>query len=202
MATEAMAQESCGPQPLPQGEPTAKWTTEQLTTYAQTQDKLIVEAEKPLAVLYWRLGKALTFARDKYNHGSWGKFLESLGIGKTRASKAQAIYKSHRSEKDVAGLSVDRAYQERNRKKRQAAQADADRYASPGVIRSFLRVLGIELEKLPEVVAALSPPEAKELERDMDNTIRLFEELRGLLRSRAQEASGPGQPHVAEADRT
>ena len=189
MAADVTIPESCDTQHSPDGTPSAEWAFEQLIAHAQRQHASIAEAEKPLAVLYWRLGKTLEMARSKYKHGSWGKFLESLGIEKTRVSKARAIFKTFPDETDVAGMSADRAYQQRKRKKRSSKQNDTASRSGPAVIRLFLRPFVIELEDLYDVVAHLSPAEAKEVAPDMDSSLRKFEGLCELLQARLHAES-------------
>ncbi len=185
MAAEATTPESCDPQQLSEGNPTAKWTLEQLTAYAQAQHQSIAQAEQPLTGLYWRLGKTLSMARDKFKHGRWGTFLETLGIDKTRASKAQAIYKAHRAEKDVAELSVAEAYSHRNRKKAKSHAADAAVMSDKAQLREFLKGIREEADRFHDVAAFLEPPETTEFLLDMEQTIKKLEELRDRLRTRA-----------------
>ena len=189
MATNIMTSEGCNTQHVPDGEPTTQWTFEELIAHAQLQHASIAEAEKPLSALYWRLGKALEMARGKYKHGRWGKFLESLGIEKTRASRARAIFSTFPDETDVADMSVDRACKQGSRKKHPTERDDAASRSGPATIRSFLKPLVIELDDLYDVVAFLSPAEAKELTPDMDDSRRKFEALCELLRTRVQAKS-------------
>jgi 3-methyladenine DNA glycosylase AlkC len=51
--------------------------------------------------------------------------LEHLGIDKTRASKARAIYRTFSKEEDVAGLTVEEAYAQRQRKRSATPPAPA-----------------------------------------------------------------------------
>ena len=54
-----------------------------LGAYAREKHDTIAKAEKQLAAQYWRLGLALSIAREKFKHGKWGQHLQSLGIDKT-----------------------------------------------------------------------------------------------------------------------
>lgn len=186
MKTDSTVAESCETQVLSDGAPSEAWALPQLTQFATQQYQAIVAAEKPLAVLYFRLGKALAMARQKYKHGSWGKFLVSLGIDKTRASKAVAIYRTCNGEENVASLTVEKAYAQRERKNRRKPPVDSVKLSSPAVLRDFLKILGIELEQLPKVIAGLSPQDARELERDMHAALKRFEDLINLVHSRVK----------------
>ena len=112
-----------------------------------------------MAVFYWHLGKALVMARNKYKHGSWGNFLESLGVNKTRASKAQAIYKANRAEKEVGDLSVAKAYARRKQKKTKRQKAGPAVMSDKAELREFLKGICIEAERYYDVAAFLKPPE-------------------------------------------
>ncbi len=121
---KANPDESCGPQLLPDGEPSSEWGLDQLSVYAQLQHRQIVDGEKSLAPSYWRLGHALTLAKKDLNRGQWSQYLKDLGIDKTRASKARAIFQAFDKVEDVATLTVDDAYAQRKRK--QAAEREED----------------------------------------------------------------------------
>jgi len=105
---------SCDPQLLNKL-PEESWDLETLAQYSRAQGDRINQAEQTLSLLYWRLGAALTYARRHFDHGQWSRYLEQLGIDRTRASKARAIFRTFRSEQFVAGLSVDEAYSKRKR---------------------------------------------------------------------------------------
>ena len=139
--------------------------------------------EEPLASLYWRLGLALTLARAKFKHGKWGSYMQSLGIDKTRASKAQAIYKANRNEKDVAGLSVAAAYARRQRKK--PVKAEPAVMSDKAEFREFLKATCLAAEKYVDIAEFLAPAEAPEFILDVETTIRKLEDLRTRLRQRA-----------------
>jgi len=117
---------SCDPQLLFNGEPSNEWGLDELGIYAQLQDRQITDGEKLLTPSYWRLGHALTLAKKAFNHGQWSKYLEELGIDKTRASRARAIYRTFDEEADVAGLTVAEAYARRRKKTIGKPEEDAD----------------------------------------------------------------------------
>lgn len=101
---------------LPEGDPTSEWGLDHLDVYAQLQYRQIMDGEKTLTAAYWRLGRALVLAKQIFKHGCWGQHLKILGIDRTRAAKAAAIFKTFVKEGDVAGLRVDEAYARRDRK--------------------------------------------------------------------------------------
>jgi hypothetical protein len=185
MMTDATTAKSCEPQPLPEGSPTSKWSLEQLATYAQQKHDAIAEAEKPLAVQYWQLGLALCITREKAKHGKWGQYLKSLGIDKTRASKARAIYKACRTEKEVSGLSVAEAYARRKRKKTQRPQTGPAVMSDKAELREFLKAIRNDAERYYDVAAFLDPPEAPEFLKDVEDTIKKLEKIRDRLRQQA-----------------
>jgi len=107
---------SCGPQHLVEGEPNSDWGLDELDNYAQKQHREIVNGETGLAPTYWRLGAALDLAKEKFQHGKWGKHLQSLGIDRTRASKARAIHRTFGKVDDLEELTVEEAYRLRDSK--------------------------------------------------------------------------------------
>jgi len=101
-------------------QPNEAWDIQRLAAFAQTRHQEIDADEQSLARAYWRLGMALNLARRQFSHGQWAKFLEELGIDKTRASKARAIQRSFDNEDAVEVLSVQEAYRQRKRKSRKS----------------------------------------------------------------------------------
>lgn len=92
------------------------WPLDQLNQYARAESSAITQSEQSVTAHYWQLGLALSLARRHFSHGQWGKFLEELGVDKTRASKACAIHRTFKQQELVEGLSVQEAYQRRERK--------------------------------------------------------------------------------------
>jgi len=105
---------------LSEGEPDAEWGIDQLNVFAQMRYRQLMDGEKSLTVAHWRLGHALVLVKKIFKHGHWGQHLKDLGIDKTRAAKATAIYKTFAKEEEVAGLRVDEAYARRKRKSKKA----------------------------------------------------------------------------------
>ncbi len=182
MSTNSLVVNSCEPQPLPEGNPTSQWSLKQLEAYAREKHDAIATAEKPLAAQYWRLGLALTIAREKRKHGKWGQYLQSLDIDKTRASKAQAIYKAIRTEEEVSNLSVDKAYSRRERKKPKRPKTGPTIMSDKAELREFFKMIRINAERYYDVAAFLDPPEAPEFLKDVEETIQKLEEIRDRLR--------------------
>lgn len=110
---------SCEPQLLDE-QPNEAWDVERLGAFAQVRHHEIETDERSLARAYWWLGLALNLARRQFSHGQWARFLEELGIEKTRASKARAIQRSFETEDSVEGLSVQEAYRNRKRSSRKS----------------------------------------------------------------------------------
>ena len=108
---------SCESQLLDE-QPNEAWDVERLGEFARARHQEIDADEQSLARAYWQLGLALNLARRQFSHGQWSKFLDELGIDKTRASKARAIQRSFDTENSVDGLSVQEAYRKRKRKSR------------------------------------------------------------------------------------
>jgi hypothetical protein len=117
MSVQQKNGKSCEPQLLDEV-PTEAWGVEKLGAFAQARHHEIEADEQSLARVYWRLGLALNLARRQFSHGQWTKFLDALGIDKTRASKARAIQRSFEAECSLEGLSVQEAYRSRKRKVR------------------------------------------------------------------------------------
>ena len=187
MTTDTAAAKGCGPQPFPAGNPTAKWTPQQIESYAQEKHNAIALSEAPLASLYWHLGLALTLARAKFKHGKWGQYLLSLGIDKTRASKAQAIHKASRTEEEVSSLSVAEAYARRKRKKAQRPKAGPAVMTDKAELREFFKTIRIDAERYYDVAAFLEPPEAPEFLKEIEETIQKLEEIRDRLRKHSEQ---------------
>jgi hypothetical protein len=181
MTTAMSATKSCDPQPLPEGDPTPKWTPEQLGQYARDKHQVIARDEKPLASLYWKLGLALTLARKKHKHNQWGSYLKSLEIDKTRASKAQAIYRANHDEKEVATMSVAVAYARRKRKNVKKQKTESSEMSDKSQFREFLKSISLDAERFYDVAAFLQPPEVGEFLMDTEATIKKLEKIRDCL---------------------
>ena len=118
MITSEGQEESSGPGLFPPGDPTANWNVDDLGEYARFQHEGIVDGEKTLAPLYWSLGLSLRLAKRHFNYGQWSQYLAKWGISKARAARANAIYRTFADQGDVMGLSVEEAYDRRQRTQR------------------------------------------------------------------------------------
>jgi len=115
-ATDATSEKSFVAKLFSPEEPDHSWGVEELGAYAKAQHEAIVHGEQSLTHLYWRLGNALELARRQFDRGQWGKYLESLGLNKTRVSKARAIFRRFGTPEAIGDLGVEEAYAERQRR--------------------------------------------------------------------------------------
>jgi len=184
MGADEQTLESCGSQLLPEGEPSSDWGVDQLGLYAQHEHRKIIEGERYLTAGYWRLGHALSLARKYLAHGQWKHYLKQLGIEKTRASKACAIYKSFSQADEVKQFSVEEAYAQRKRGKSQAATPSSARGRS--TIANFITTTCKKAEDLIDEAAFLEDEEATALIPRLNEAIeRLTRLLNYLSRSTA-----------------
>jgi hypothetical protein len=109
MPTLKRQRKSCTPQPLAGDPPSRDWDRARLAEYAKQQYQQIVAGEKTAASHYWRLGDALIIARRKSQHGEWSAYLTSLGIDKTRSSRACAIRRRFPSVDELIDKTVQEA---------------------------------------------------------------------------------------------
>jgi hypothetical protein len=172
MATKTNAKKSCGPQLSTDEPPSRTWDFDRLSTYAKRQCELIVKSETTLAPYYWRLGQALALARETLNRGQWGQFLTSLGIEKTRSSKARTIYQAYGTVDEVEGMSVEQAYEARRRNSQDAeAVAAEDKAVMP--VRFCKALAKVEKSAVAafECVSELTKSEKQELLDNLRQTI-------------------------------
>jgi hypothetical protein len=192
MLQDAEHNKGCGSQLLPEGEPTNEWGVEQLGVYAQVQYRQIVEEEKHLSCSYWRLGHALSLAKKAFAHGQWERYLEELGIDKTRASKARAIFRTFADEKDVRELSVEAAYAQRRRPRTEEAKECGTAATAPKKeVEAVRRSVSKLAERTGDVIHAAAfaaPKEALVLIPAVRKAIRQLEELLGYLEQQAAHA--------------
>jgi hypothetical protein len=120
------------------GTPTAEWTIEELTIYAQAQCDQIQSEEHTMAVAHWRLGQALNMLRKNFHHGHWEKLLKDLRLEKSKASRARALAKTFATEQEVAGLTVKEAYDRRARPQRRAPKMSGRPNCALKGLRQFL----------------------------------------------------------------
>lgn len=98
--------------------PSLDWDLTRIESYAADLSRKIDEVERPLAQEHWRLGSSLTMLKQKgkFRRGEFSALLKRLGIDKTRASKARAIFRTFATAEKLDGLTVEAAYQRRERK--------------------------------------------------------------------------------------
>lgn len=172
-------EKGCDPQLF--DEPTEEWGLEQLNSYARATYRQILEGEESLASAYWSLGHALDLARKAFRHGVWTQHLRDLGIDKTRASKARAIYRTFGEKEDVAGLTVAEAYERRSRQRPATSgdERDCDARSDKNVqqMRKAVRSIGKRTERVVESAATVRPEEALILIPAVRKVIRQLQEL-------------------------
>lgn len=178
----------CTPQLFPEGLPTAEWLPEQLAAFVQAQHRVILNAERALAVEYWRLGKALAVLRTSFAHGQWEQFLKDAKVEKSKACRARAIAKAFTKEEELAGLTLQQAY-EQCRKPRQPAQPKAEcGKEDEGRFTQFLDHVRKVAEPFIDRAAFAEPGEAARLLPEVEQVLSKFEKIRSLLQERIAES--------------
>jgi hypothetical protein len=178
---------SCGPQPFAD-EPSHGWDLDRLGKFLQEQHLAIVEGEKQLAPVYWRMGQASNLARKHFSRGQWGRYLESLNIHKTRAARAQAIFRTFSADSELGGLSVEEAYESRTRRhrpqcdnKRRMGKGKRRAGDKPFSLRAVLQRLSQNAESLAKQPIVTDPAVIRRLLPCLDEVIGCLEELRQQL---------------------
>ena len=182
---------SCGPQLFAEGEPSNEWGLEELGVYAQMQYRQILDGERLLAPAYWRLGHALKFAKKAFRHGKWTQYVKDLGIDKTRASKAGAIYRTFDGPDEVAKLTVEEAYAKRQRKQSAKPEDGIDGGSQPKNVqrlRKSVSSIGKRTDDVIHDAAFAAPEEAVILIPAVRKAIRQLQELLEYLERQAGAA--------------
>ena len=181
---------SCGPQLSDASSPTVDWSPEKLGEYARAQHQTIVKGEERLTPAYWRLGQALTLARKHFNSGQWGMQLAKLGIDRTRASKARAIFKTFKVSEDVDKLSVEEAYEQRERKQAKSSTKRGKQGVAeqPPTLREFFSEIGKWAELLLEEAEKANHTSAEELLGKVGEAISAMKQLEAVLERRTVQA--------------
>jgi hypothetical protein len=182
MARKNTVPKSCGPQLLTAESPSHDWDVDRLGAYAQQQYQAIVEGERTLAPSYWRLGQALTLARKNFDYGQWGRYLATLGIDKTRSSKACTIYKNFASIAELENTSVEEAWKARPGRDQQPAD-DATDEPPVAAVRLGKALARLETAAMSALQNAGSLPhdEKQELLKSLRATIaRLQQQVESL----------------------
>ena len=197
MPRKDCVEKSCDSQLLPEGDPTSEWGLDHLGVYAQLQYRQIMDGEKSLTVTYRRLGCALVHTKKIFKHGCWGQHLKLLGIDRTRASKAMAIYRTFPKEEDVVGLRVDEAYDRRERRKTGKQTQEPGKNAATKKDAKMLRKsIGNLARRTGSVVhsaAYAEPQDAVRLIPAVRKAISQLEDLLHFLEEQAAKAPADGQ---------
>lgn len=155
---------------LKDAEPSAKWSIDELGAAAAAELAVLVTNEQSATTRYWRLGRLLSLARKPLTHGQWGLFLKQWRIDKTRAAKAQRIFKRFATAEATAGITVGEACR-RNAKptRRRATPSNSKKTsavetaAAPPIIQSwskFTEIMAEVVEFQLEQPEFLTPDEA------------------------------------------
>jgi len=166
--------------------PNPQWGVEDLGRYARAQDQAIVASDRSLTACYWRLGLALNLARKHLGHRQWGRFLDELGIDKTRASRARAIHGTFETEQQVAELSVQEAYGRREKKPRLAAPAERRPEKQKEDPIEFLLGVCKQADFFSDHANFTEPDQAAAILTMIDETIAELDKLRSLYRQRVR----------------
>lgn len=113
---------SCDPQHFEAEVPSHSWDLDRLSAVARIEHAAILDEERSTTARYWRLGQVLHLARKQFAHGQWLRYLQELGIEKTRAVKAMRIFETFSTETQTTELTVAEAYDKRRRRPRAPSQ--------------------------------------------------------------------------------
>lgn len=199
------ATEGCGPQPfeeqLSHGTPLTR-----LTELAGEVHSALVAFEKSATPHYWRLGQILMLARKQVPRGEWADFLATVGIEKTRASKARAIFRTFYTAEETAGLSVGEAYERRERRpsarkflSHTPEEAACGRRAPVATLPHWVDHLAEDAERLRDEVKFLSPEQSEKLGVAIRRVTALLAELAAAVRSNRSNYPG-ADPNYGVAD--
>ncbi|MCR9294159.1 MAG: hypothetical protein NXI32_15680 [bacterium] len=178
---------SCESQLLDE-QPNEAWDVERLGEFARARHQEIDADEQSLARAYWQLGLALNLARRQFSYGQWAKFLDELGIDKTRASKARAIQRSFDTENSVDGLSVQEAYRKRKRKSRKVGPKKKRRKSTNEheriSIAEWLRDVCQQIDIFLDEVASTDTEDAANVLPAIDAAVEELNRLRSQVQQR------------------
>ena len=192
MKMEATEEKSFAPKLFPDGEPTNEWGVDELGAYARLQERHIVEGEKSLTAAYWKLGRALDLVLKILPRGHRGRYLEELGVHKTRAARARAISRTFAEEKEVFGLSVEEAYDQRQRRQSKSQPTDSpastQRDKEVAALRKFAGTVARQAESVIDMAGFVNADDATELLPSFQDALRRLEKLIEQLEI---QAAGP-----------
>jgi hypothetical protein len=209
MAPKDVSQ-GCGPQPFDQLVSHATPLT-RLTELAGEVHAALVAFEKSATPHYWRLGQILMLARKQVSRGDWADFLATLGIEKTRASKARAIFRAFYTAEETTGLSVGEAYDRRERRPsagkllRQMPEEAVGQLHVPHVTLPHVTLphwvdrLAEDAARLRDEVQFLSPEQFEKLGIAIPRAVALLAELVAAVRHNGSNHPG-ADPSYGVAD--
>ena len=122
-----------------------------------------------LTPTYWLLGWALELVHAKLTVRQFGHFLQEHGIHKVRASKARAIARFYSTPEELAGVSVQDAYQAAIKTRREQESSHSDNSPEVGGETDLPEDTTIHNDATP-VTAALSAINAR-LERLTEDVV-------------------------------
>jgi hypothetical protein len=201
MWNEADEARSCGPQLLPEGQPNNEWGLDQLSVYAQLQYRQIIDGETGLARCYWRLGHVLILAKNAFGHGQWTRYLHELRIDKTRATRARAIRRTFADEEQVAQLTVEDAYAQRERKRSAKAGSEEpseEKTPVPKDVQGLRRSVSRIAKQAGTVIHDAAFAEREEAVILIPAVRKAIRELQQLLQFLEQQADEP--PQLGDSD--
>jgi len=176
---------SCTLQLFPEGLPTPEWLPEQLMAFAQAQHRVILNAERALAVEHWRLGKGLELLRSTFTYGEWEQFLKTSKIETSKACRARAIARTFTKEEDLAGLTVQQAYAARKRRARpKVPPTSVSGQNPPGQFARFLQHVDKLAEPFIDHAGFAEAEEAATLLPEVERVLDKFDTIRKLLLER------------------
>lgn len=193
MSWQNESQKDCGPQPFPGAKLSHATPLEQLGVLAQEVHAELIAGERAATPGYWRLGQILSLAKKQVERGRWADYLASLKIEKTRASKSRAIFRTYSSPKQLEGLSVSEAYEQRVRTARkEKTTPDVLRRSDPvpfkAALPRWIYTLIDDAQRLRDEVEFLTETEVTTVLKTVGGAEQLLRELKVLLQRRADVA--------------
>jgi hypothetical protein len=157
--------------------PAYDWDLNRLGEFARREHQAILTGEKTLAPAYWRLGSALTMARRQLGRGRWLPFLETLGIEKTRSSKACAIFRTFESIERLTGFTVAEAYAARPRSSIEQVSRVENQAGSDTPVGDALATFQEQADRLTAIACAATHGELQSLLGTVRRTIDRLQHL-------------------------
>jgi hypothetical protein len=145
---------------------------------------------------YHGLGQVLELARKQVNRGQWEIFLSTYGTNRVRACRARTIFRTFPSAEEVSGLTVEEAYETRQKRqvhrrttKAEEPAAEASDSAdvsrspekAPEDVDSYLDRVRDGANELIDVVAFMSREERQSRFSLYQAALKQFHDLGRLL---------------------